>query len=118
MAKRPAKDTIRAGSGNVFADLKHPHPQEALAKAEIARHIAGVIAASGLTQTEAADLLDVDQPKVSNLLRGRLSGFSTERLLRFVTALGRDVDIAIKSKPRSNVRGRIRVLNRTRSRTG
>lgn len=83
------------GSGNVFADIDRPDAQEALIKAELARHIGHIIDKQKLTQKEAAQVLGIDQPKVSNLLRGRLSGFSTDRLLRFLNALGRDIEIVI-----------------------
>ncbi|MBI5868321.1 MAG: XRE family transcriptional regulator [candidate division Zixibacteria bacterium] len=79
---------------------------------EMARHISEIIAQRGLTQIEAAKILGIGQPKVSELLRGRLSGFSTERLLRFLTQLGRDVEIAIRPKPRNHPKGEIRVLKK------
>jgi predicted XRE-type DNA-binding protein len=88
-------------SGNVFADIGVSEPDEALAKAELARQIGELIVRRGLNQTAAAKLLGVDQPKVSALLRGRLSGFSTERLFRFLKALGRDVHIVIKPARRA-----------------
>ena len=101
------KDYI-VGSGNVFADLGHPRPAEALAKAELARKIAGVIAKRRLTQAAAAELLNIDQPKVSALVRGRLAGFSLDRLLRLLVLLGSDVEIVVK--PRARTAGRARVL--------
>ena len=88
------KDYI-VGSGNVFADLGHPRPQEALAKAQLAHKINAIIETRRLTQVEAADLLDVDQPKISALRRGRLSGFSLDRLVRFLVLLGSDVQIVV-----------------------
>jgi predicted XRE-type DNA-binding protein len=91
------------GSGNVFEDLGHPRPAEALAKAELARKIAGIIEHRGLTQAAAAGILEVDQPKVSALMRGRLAGFSLDRLVR----LGNDVEIVVK--PRARAVGRVRV---------
>jgi predicted XRE-type DNA-binding protein len=55
-----------------------------------------------LRPTQAGCLLGIDQPKVSELLRGRLTQFSTERLLRFLSALGHDIDIVVKEpKPKS-----------------
>ena len=54
--------------------------------------------------------MGVDQPKVSALLNGRLANFSSERLMRLLTALGQDVDIMVRSKPRNRAHGRIRVL--------
>ena len=71
-----AKKAHVVGSGNVFADLGHPRPAAALAKAELARTIAAIIDHRGLTQAAAAQMLEVDQPKVSALIRGRLAGFS------------------------------------------
>lgn len=104
------KEAVIRGSGNVFADLGLPEPEERLAKAALAHALARLIRARGLTQKAAAERLAIDQPKVSHLLRGRLAGFSTERLLGFLTALGRDVDIVVKSPPRSRRRGRVRVV--------
>ena len=88
------------GSGNVFADLGLPNAEEMLAKAELAQKITSVIARRRLTQAEAAKLLGVNQPKVSALKRGRLSGFSLERLVRFLILLGRDVEIVVKERRR------------------
>ena len=99
---------ITRSSGNVFADLGLPAPEERLAKAKLAAEIARVIAARGLTQRAAARLMGIDQPKVSHLLRGRLAGFSTDRLLTWLTALGRDVEIIVRT-PRRRRHGRLRV---------
>lgn len=96
--------------GNVFADLEVEAPEEALAKAELAAKIAQIIEARGLTQAVAARILGIDQPKVSTLLRGKLTGFSTERLVKFLNALGRDVEIVIRDRPRAKGPGHLRVL--------
>ncbi len=64
-----------------------PNPEEALAKAELANKITVLIEDRGLTQVQTAKLLGIDQPKVSALIRGRLSGFSLERLMRFLLML-------------------------------
>jgi predicted XRE-type DNA-binding protein len=101
---------IERSSGNVFADIGLPNPEERLAKAELAIRIAAAIRARRLTQTRAARILRIDQPKISRLLRGQLSGFSTERLMHFLTRLGRDVEIVIKVAPRSRRQGRLRVV--------
>ena len=85
-------------SGNVFADLDLPEPEELLAKAELVRQIGAAIDERGLTQAEAAQLIGVDQPKVSALLNGRLSGFSMDRLVHFLIALDRDVQIVVRPK--------------------
>jgi len=98
MTKRNAR--VEKGSGNVFADIGTRDAEEMLAKAQLAARITTIIDDRGLSQTEAAKLLGVDQPKVSGLYRGRLREFSLERLMRFVTALHRDVRIVVDGKPR------------------
>jgi predicted XRE-type DNA-binding protein len=100
---------IRAGSGNVFGDLGLPRAQEALAKAELARRIDAIIGARGLTQVQAAAVLGVDQSKVSSLVRGQLSGFSTDRLFRFLLALGQDIDIILRGKPHRRSRAQLTI---------
>ena len=97
-------------STNVFADLGFSDPEEALAKAELARRIGEIIRRRRLTQAQAARILSIDQPKVSHLLRGRLSGFSIERLFKFLNALGRDVEITVRPKPRSRERATVTVV--------
>ena len=104
------KNEVTVGSGNVFEDLDVLAPEEALAKAELAGRIAEIISSKGLTQAAAARLLGVDQPKVSALLRGRLAGFSTERLMRFLTALGSNVQIVVHNRPRARGPGHLEVI--------
>jgi predicted XRE-type DNA-binding protein len=89
------------GSGNVFADLGLPDAEELKAKAELVIEIIEIIEERGLKQAEAAEIMGIDQPKVSLLVRGKLGGFSMERLYRFLNALGRDVEIVVKPKPKS-----------------
>jgi predicted XRE-type DNA-binding protein len=84
------------GSGNVFADLGLPNPDLALAKAELVRRIRDLIAERKLTQAKAAELLGLDQPKVSALVRGRVEGYSLDRLFRFLNALGQCVEITVR----------------------
>lgn len=97
------------GSDNVFADLSLPNPEERLAKAKLAQKIGALIAARRLTQMQAAQLLDIDQPKISALVRGRLSGFSMERLVRFLLVLGQDVEIVVSKPARGRSAARLRV---------
>ncbi len=104
------KIQVEEGSGNVFADIGLPNPEERLAKADLAIRISEAIRARRLTQTRAAHILKIDQPKISRLLRGQLSGFSTERLMHFLTLLGRDVEITVKPTPRSRRQGQLRVV--------
>ncbi|MGH2508756.1 MAG: helix-turn-helix domain-containing protein [Ktedonobacteraceae bacterium] len=104
------KIEVEEGSGNIFADIGLSDPEEHLAKADLAIRIAETIRARRLTQTRAAHMLKIDQPKISRLLRGQLSGFSTERLMHFLTLLGRDVEISVKPAARSRRQGRLRVV--------
>ena len=100
--------TIHDGSGNVFADLGIENADEYMAKSELAAEILRIVQRRRLTQAEAAKLLGIRQPKVSDLLRGRLDGFSTDRLLRFITRLGYDVQIK-PSKARPHTHGDIEI---------
>jgi predicted XRE-type DNA-binding protein len=104
---RKSQRDYTVSSRNVFADLGLPNPEEALAKAELAHKITVVIRDKGLTQVQAAKLLGVDQPKISALIRGRLSGFSLERLMRFLLLLGQDIKITVQASPRSRSRARV-----------
>ncbi len=103
---------IEASSGNVFTDLDMPDADEALAKAELARRICALLAERKLTQARAAALLSIDQPKVSALSRGKLGGFSTDRLFRFLNALGQDVEIVVRPGRGGNGHASTRVVNR------
>lgn len=86
-------------SGNVFADIGLPNPEKYLAKVELARQVNNIIDKRGLKQTEAAKILNIDQPKVSALSCGRLDDFSIERLISFLNKLDRDVEIVVKKRP-------------------
>jgi len=92
---------VEEGSGNVFADIGLPNPEEALAKAEIARQVNRILTERGLNQVQAGVLLRIAQPRVSDLARGRLGKFSLEKLLQFARLVGIDVEIRMKpsSKP-------------------
>jgi len=98
--------TITPSSGNVFADLGLPDAEDLLAKANLALHIRRAIEARKLTQVQAASLLGLDQPKVSLIINGRLDGFSTDRLMRFLNDLGCDVQISV-SAPHPDERGHV-----------
>ena len=97
--------SVTESSGDVFADLGLELTEEDRLKIQIAQTIVVAINERNLTQAEAAEIMGIDQPKVSALMRGRLEGFSLQRLLNLVTALGRDVDIQIKKSddPRGKV---------------
>jgi predicted XRE-type DNA-binding protein len=87
---------IQVSSGNIFADLGMPNSDEMLMKAELVRQITEILSQRKLNQVQAAEVLGIDQPKVSALMRGKLTGFSTERLFRFLNALGCNVKIVVK----------------------
>jgi len=102
------KEKIYPSSGNVFADLGIRNPEQYLAKAELAARILDIVQRRRLTQTAAGRLLGINQPKVSALLNGRLDGFSTDRLIRFLNALGCDVRITV-SRPHARKVGKVQV---------
>ena len=116
MANRNAKaandgdETITRGTGNVFADLGFADAEERQTKLRLAHAINGVIARGRLTQAVAAEKLGINQPKVSSLANYKLDGVSVERLMTFLTALDRDVEIVIRRKPRSRAVARISVV--------
>lgn len=109
IAKAGEKIPVTRGSGNVFADIGLPNPERHLAKAQLVSLIDDALRARHLTQQEAAALLGIDQPKISRMLRGHFDGISTQRLLDFLNALGRDVEIVVRPAPKSRKRGRLQV---------
>jgi predicted XRE-type DNA-binding protein len=109
--KQEPEIPVTPSTGNVFADLGFAEPEEELTKAELASHIRQIIRRRRLTQVAAAALMGIDQPKVSALLNGRLTNFSTDRLMRLLTALGQDVEIVVKESANTLDKGRIRVIS-------
>ena len=97
-------------SGNVFADIGVREPEDAALRADLAKKITEIIASRGLSQVKVARILGVDQPKVSKLVRGRIAGFTSERLFRFLSALGCDVKIEVKAKKAGHRRGKLVVV--------
>lgn len=103
-------EAVRQGGKNIFEDLKLPDAEELNAKAQIAYRICGILEERKLTQKEAADLLGTDQPRVSALLHGKLEGFSSDRLFRFLNALDQEVEIIIRQTRKRTRAPGIRVL--------
>jgi predicted XRE-type DNA-binding protein len=103
-------ETITRGTGNVFADLGYADAEERQTKLRLAHAINTIVASKRLSQTDAAARLGVGQPKISALAHYKLEGFSVERLMTFLTALDRDIEITIKKKPRSRDIGRVLVV--------
>ena len=101
---------VEVGSGNVYADLGYPDADEMLIKAQFVSKIADILKRKGLNQTQAAALLGLTQPKLSNLLSGQFRGFSERRLMDCLTRLGRDVQIVVTTAPRSRAGGKLSVV--------
>jgi predicted XRE-type DNA-binding protein len=91
-----SKKRYEVGSGNVFKDLGIPNAEEHLVKAQLVFKIESIMKSRRLKQAEAAELLGIKQPDVSNMLREEFRQFSVERLLRFLVALDHDVEIIVK----------------------
>ena len=94
--KKEEEIPVFMGSDNIFKDIDFPEPEEALAKAKLIHQITLLVKKRRLTQEQIGVILQLPQPKVSLLLRGRITGFSTDRLLRFLNALNCDIDIRIR----------------------
>jgi len=97
--KRKLRDDVGRvtdGSGNVFADLGLPNPEQELLKAQLTLQIYSILKESGMKQAEMAKVLGVRQPQVSLLMRNRAGNFSVGRLMEFLTALRRDVEITLR----------------------
>ncbi|ADL56195.1 helix-turn-helix domain-containing protein [Gallionella capsiferriformans] len=101
---------IESGSNNVYADLGVPDAEEMWVKAQLATNIGEIIKRRKLTQVQAAELLGITQPKLSGLLRGQFRGISEAKLLECLTRLGRDIQIVVKSAPRSRTEGHVSVV--------
>ena len=98
----PKKEALNreVSTGNVFADIGVADAGEHPIKAGLVVRIARIIRQRKLTQVAAAQLMGIDQPKVSAMLAGQFRGYSVERLMRFLVALGHDVEIVVKPRRR------------------
>lgn len=103
---------------NIFADIGIENPEEELIKAELAWEIDQIIKKKKYTQAKAAKIMRVNQPKVSAILHRKLTGFSVERLMHFLQALGQDIDIVVTPKPRNRKTARVSVYNSGNSYSG
>ena len=102
--------TIEKGSTNVYADLGIENADEMLVKAQLATKIGEIIKRRKLTQVQAAALLGIPQPKLSNMLRGQFRGISETKMIECLTRLGRNVDIVVKAVSRSKAVGQVSVV--------
>lgn len=107
MAKKRIE--VETGSGNVFADLGYRDARERRLKVELAVEVNRILQERELTQAQSARALEILQPHVSDLVRYRLNRFSVERLMQFLTRLGKDVEIRIAERPSRRVRPGVRV---------
>lgn len=110
MKRTNTVEKVQASSGNVFADLDLNNPRDRLVKAELVHQICQAITSRRLTQTKAAEIMGLDQPKVSALIRGKLKGFSLERLLQCLNDLGHEIQITIRPVRRGSRRGNTHVI--------
>jgi predicted XRE-type DNA-binding protein len=94
-----SRPSVTPGSGNVFTDLRLPNAEEKQTKVRLAVTINQILAGASLSQASASEVLKINQPKISALANYRLDGFSVERLMNFLNALGRDIDIVIRKAP-------------------
>ncbi|MGC3874900.1 helix-turn-helix domain-containing protein [Halomonas sp. GXIMD04776] len=101
---------IEEGSTSVYTDLGFSNADEMLVKAQLATQIRNIISANQWTQTDACKILDLSQPKLSNLLNGKFRGISETKMLDCLTRLGRDVQIVIGSDRHTAARGRVSVI--------
>ena len=106
MAKKKTRIHVEKSSGNVFADLGLPNPEQELLKASLTLEIYRILQARKLTQTQAGRILGIPQPHVSDLMRGRARAFSAERLMEFLAALGHDVEIRVRPTRKARRRER------------
>lgn len=104
------REKAEPSSGNVFADLGFQDAEERLLKAKLATKIAQLIEEKGWTQAQTAERTSLDQPKVSRLLRGQLSGFSADRLFAVLNRLGHSVEVRISAKERAPEKSHTRVM--------
>jgi predicted XRE-type DNA-binding protein len=92
---------VKISSGNIFADIGLPNPEEHLLKAQLVVKITSLMKQRKLKQREAAELFSMTQPDVSKMLRGHFHQFSVERLMRFLVALDQNVEIVVRPRRRA-----------------
>jgi len=112
-----SRATIHETKDNIFADLGRPDAASHVLKAQIVAELYRLSTDRKLTQAKAGDLMGITQPEVSRLFRGHFREYSVERLLGFLTAFGRDVEIVSRPRTSTSLRGQVSFRAR-RSRTG
>ncbi|OJU80333.1 MAG: hypothetical protein BGO10_00285 [Chlamydia sp. 32-24] len=107
-------ERVEMSSESIYAELGYKNYEEMETKSNLVIEISKAIKRKKITQTQAADIFGISQPKLSELLNGRFRGYSVERLIHFLNEIGQDVDIVVKSKP-ANRKARVAVYHSTRS---
>lgn len=107
-------ERVEMSSESIYAELGYKNYEEMETKSNLVMEISKAIKRKKITQTQAADIFGISQPKLSELLNGRFRGYSVERLIHFLNEIGQDVDIVVKSKP-ANRKARVAVYHSTRS---
>jgi predicted XRE-type DNA-binding protein len=108
MAKKT--DTVTPGTGDVFQDLGFKDAAERKLRVQLAMRVNELIKDRKLTQARVASLFGIPQPHVSELKNFKLSRFSSERLMHFITLLDRDIEILIRPKASPRAPGMMSVL--------
>lgn len=109
--KEEIEDTrVEIDSGSIYANLGLKNYEEMETKSNLVMEISKAIKNRKLTQSQAAEMFGISQPKLSELLSGHFRGYSVERLIHFLNEIGKDVDIVVKSKPR-NRKARVTVYH-------
>lgn len=104
---------LEMSSGNVFADLEIENAEEELTKAKLVWEIELILKKKKLTQSQAAKIMGINQPKVSALIRRKLDGFSVERLIHLLNALGQDIDIIVRPMPKGRKQPKVNVYHQS-----
>ena len=102
---------IEVSSGNVYADIGVENADEVLVKAQLAASIQEILCARSLTQTQAAEILGLPQPKLSRMLHGHFRGISEAKMMDCITRLGRDIRIVIGPEHQIGQTGRVEVVH-------
>lgn len=101
---------IEVGSANIYADLEYSNADEMLVKAQLAVKIGDIIKRRKLNQSQASEILDLPQPKLSCLLRGQFRGISEAKMLDCLTKLGRNIQIVVGPARKLQTSGQIKVV--------
>lgn len=109
---RTARPKVHESSDNIFADLGLPDAGSHFLKAQIVAELYRLSKARRLSQSKAGQLMGISQPEVSRLFNGHFREYSVERLINFLTAFDRDVEIVVRPLKRQRRGGQISFISR------